>query len=200
MAPSRKLASLALALTILAPPLAAETWTFELDPAATQVRFTLGATLHVVRGSLRAREGRIVLDPESGAASGRIVLDATSAETGNRRRDGKMHEKVLESARYPDIVFTVARVSGSLRPAGRSDLQLHGTLTMHGVERPLDFLASADAADGRVRASGDFRFPYPEWGMVDPSFLVLRVADEVGIEIDAVGRLAIEPAGDDAAR
>jgi hypothetical protein len=32
--------------------------------------------------------------------------------------------------------------------------------------------------------------------MVDPSFLVLRVADEVGIEIDAVGRLAIEPAGD----
>jgi polyisoprenoid-binding protein YceI len=200
MAPSRKLASLFVALTILAPPLAAETWTFELDPAATQVRFTLGATLHVVSGSLRAREGRIVLDPQTGAASGRIVLDARSAETGNRRRDEKMHAKILESARYPDVVFTVARVSGTLKPTGRSDLQLHGTLAMHGVERPLDLLATADAADGRVRARGDFRFPYLEWGMADPSFLVLRVADEVGIEIDAVGRLAIEPAGDDAAR
>ena len=99
MVASRKLATLALAFAILTPPLAAETWTFTLDPAATEVRFTLGATLHVVSGSLRAREGRIVLDPETGEASGRIVLDATSAETGNRRRDDKMHEKILESAR-----------------------------------------------------------------------------------------------------
>ena len=195
MVPSRKSATLALALALLAPPLAAETWTFELDPAATEVRFRLGATLHAVDGTLRAREGRIVLDPRSGEASGRIVLDAKSAETGNRRRDEKMHDKVLESARHPDIVYTVRRVSGSLQPVGRSTLQLHGTLAMHGVERPLDLLATADAADGRVRARGDFRFPYLEWGMADPSFLVLRVADEVGIEIDAVGRLAVDPPG-----
>lgn len=195
MVASRKLATLALALATLTPPLAAETWTFTLDPAATEVRFTLGATLHVVSGSLRAREGRIVLDPETGEASGRIVLDATSAETGNRRRDDKMHEKILESARYPDIVFTVDRVSGNPRPTGRSDLQLHGTLAMHGVERPLELLATAEADEGRVRARGDFRFPYQEWGMEDPSFLVLRVADVVGIEIDAVGRLAVDPPG-----
>lgn len=195
MARPRTLATIALTLALLAPPLAAETWTFELDPAATKVRFRLGATLHAVDGTLRAREGRIVLDPRSGEASGRIVLDAKSAETGNRRRDEKMHDKVLESARHPDIVFTVRRVSGSLQPVGRSTLQLHGTLAMHGVERPLDLLATADAADGRVRASCQFSLAYQEWGLADPSFFVLRVADQVDLEIDAVGRLTVDPEG-----
>lgn len=200
MARSRKLAAVALALAVLAPPLAAETWTFELDPAATTVRFRLGATLHAVHGTLRAREGRIVLDPATGEASGRIVLDARSAETGNRRRDEKMHDKILESARHPEMVYTVRRVSGSLQPVGRSTLQLHGTLKMHGVERPLDLLASADAAEGRVRANGEFTLPYREWGLKDPSFFVLRVAEQVDIEIDAVGRLTVDAADGDAAR
>jgi polyisoprenoid-binding protein YceI len=197
---SRKLAAVALALAVLAPPLAAETWTFELDPAATTVRFRLGATLHAVHGTLHAREGRIVLDPATGEASGRIVLDARSAETGNRRRDEKMHDKILESARHPEMIYTVRRVSGSLQPVGPSTLQLHGTLKMHGVERPLELLASADAAEGRVRANGEFTLPYREWGLKDPSFFVLRVAEQVDVEIDAVGRLTVDAADGDAAR
>lgn len=185
-----------LALTVAvhlaaAPPLAAETWTFQLDPAATAVRFHFGATLHSVHGSLRATEGRIELDPATGQASGRIVLDATSAETGNARRDAKMHEKILESERYPQMVYTVRRVTGSLNPAGRSELQLHGDLQMHGVSRPLDVLATAQVADGRVTAEGTVTLPYLDWGMDDPSFFVLRVEKQVHVTLDAVGRLTI---------
>ena len=177
-----------------APPLAAETWVFELDPEATTLRFHFGATLHSVHGSLRATEGRIELDPESGRASGRIVLDATSAETGNARRDEKMHEKILESARYPEMVYTVRRVTGSLHPAGRSELQLHGDLEMHGVTRPLDVLATADAAAGRVTAEGRLTLPYLDWEMVDPSFFVLRVEKQVHVELRAVGTLDVADA------
>lgn len=188
---SKIFAAFALALMTAAPPLAAETWTFELDPAATSVRFHFGATLHTVHGSLRASEGRIELDPATGQASGRIVLDATSAETGNARRDEKMHEKILESERYPRMVYTVRRVTGTLNPAGKSEMQLHGTLEMHGVSRPLDLLATADVAGGRVTAEGALTLPYLDWGMSDPSFFVLRVEKQVHVTLEAVGRLSV---------
>lgn len=188
---SKIFAAFTLVLTTAAPPLAAETWTFQLDPAATSVRFHFGATLHTVHGTLRATEGRIDLDPATGEASGRIVLDATSAETGNERRDAKMHEKILESERYPQMIYTVRRVTGTLNPAGRSEMQLRGTLEMHGVSRPLDVLATAQVIDGRVTAEGAVTIPYLEWGLVDPSFFVLRVEKQVHVALEAVGRLHV---------
>ena len=188
---SKIFAAFALALLAAAAPLAADTWTFELDPAATAVRFHFGATLHSVHGTLRATAGRIQLDPDTGEASGRIVLDATSAETGNARRDAKMHEKILESERYPQMVYTVRRVTGTLNPAGRSEVQLHGFLEMHGVSRPLDVLATAQVDGGRVTAEGAVTLPYLEWGMDDPSFFVLRVEKQVHVALDAVGRLSV---------
>jgi polyisoprenoid-binding protein YceI len=174
----------------LAVPMSAQTLTFQLDPAKTSVQFTFGATLHTVRGSLRAKEGAVRLDPSTGTATGRILLDATSAQTGNSHRDRKMHEKILESRRFPDIVFNVERFSGSLHRTGRSDLELHGTLEMHGTRRPIGLPATATVNGDQVVASAVLLVPYMDWGLPDPSFFVLRVAKEVRVEIKAYGRLS----------
>jgi polyisoprenoid-binding protein YceI len=179
-----------LAVFFVLSPLAADTLTFTLDPAATTIELHFGATLHSVDGTLRAKEGTVELDPATGRASGRIVLDATSARTGNGRRDQKMHAKILESAKYPEMVFTVERVSGVVNPAGRSELELHGVLDMHGVKRPVDVVATAKTEGDRVTATGRITIPYLEWGMADPSFFILRVEKEVHVEIRAAGRLA----------
>ena len=180
---------LVLALS-LASPLAAQTKTLHLDPAKTSIEFTFGATLHTVRGSLRAREGAIRFDPATGAAEGSVVLDATSATTGNARRDGKMHEKILESRRFPDMVFTVERISGAMKEAGRNDIQLHGILEMHGTRRPIELPATALVDGDRVTATGSIDIPYLEWGLADPSFFILRVAKKVHVEVKASGRLS----------
>jgi polyisoprenoid-binding protein YceI len=177
-------------LWVLSPPLAAETLTFTLDPQATTIEFGFGATLHSVEGSLRAKEGKIDFDPETGQASGRIVLDATSAKTGNSRRDAKMHVKILESPKYPEMIYTVERISGTLNRAGRSDIELHGTLDMHGVQRPLDLVGTAKADGDRITAIGRVTIPYLEWGMLDPSFFILRVEKQVHVEVKASGHLS----------
>lgn len=182
--------ALALSLASLAAPLPAQTRTLQLDPAKTLVEFTFGATLHSVRGSLRVREGAIRFDLSTGAAEGSVVLDATSATTGNSRRDGKMHEKVLESQRFPDMVFTVERISGAMKETGRSDVQLHGVLEMHGTRRPIALPATAIVDGDRVTAKGSLDIPYLEWGLADPSFFILRVAKKVHVEIKASGRLS----------
>ena len=184
-----KMVGFALALS-LALPLSAETLTFELDPAKTTVQFTFGATLHTVRGTLGAKQGTLHLDPATGAAEGWVVLDATSAQTGNARRDRKMHAKVLESRRFPDITFTVERISGTLNPGGRSDVQLHGTLDWHGTRRPFNLPATVTVKDDQVEARGVATLRYMEWGLPDPSFFLLRVAKEVKVEVKASGRLS----------
>lgn len=176
-------------LALAAGALAAEPLTFELDPAATTIGFGFGATLHHVDGTLRVKEGKIQLDPATGAASGRIVLDATSTQTGNSRRDAKMHAKILESQKYPEMVFTVERVSGAIHLTGRSEMELHGTLDMHGTRRPIDLLATARADGDHITATGHVTIPYRQWGMADPSFFLLRVEKEVHVVVKAVGRL-----------
>jgi polyisoprenoid-binding protein YceI len=182
--------ALLLAAMVLARPAVAQMLTLDLDPAATTVEFGFGATLHSVEGSLRMKAGSIRFEPQTGAAEGRIVLDATSAQTGNSRRDKKMHEKILESGSYPEIVFAVERIDGKIQRAGRSELQLHGTLEMHGNRRPFALPAIAMTEGDRVTATGTMTVPYLEWGLKDPSFFLLRVEKEVRVEVKAVGRLS----------
>jgi polyisoprenoid-binding protein YceI len=174
----------------LSRPLAAEPLTFTLDPASSTLEIGFGATLHSVAGSLRVKEGKVTFDPATGQASGRIVIDATSATTGVGRRDKKMHEKILESPKFPEMVFTVERVSGTLNRAGRSDIELHGTLDMHGVQRPMDLVVIARAAGDKISAVGRVTLPYRDWGMADPSFFILRVEKQVHVVVKASGRLS----------
>ena len=96
-----------------------------LDPAKTQVEFTLESTFHTVHGSFKLKSGRINFDSASGAASGAIVVDAGSGNSGNRSRDNKMHKDVLESARYPEIVFIPHKVIGTV-PQGASRVEVWG--------------------------------------------------------------------------
>jgi polyisoprenoid-binding protein YceI len=186
----RRTACLFLSALSFASLVSAESLTFELDPSATTVEFKFGATLHTVEGSLRAKQGTVRIDTETGAATGWILLDATSASTGNARRDRKMHEKVLESRRHPDIVFDVERVSGKLNRIGHSEFELHGTLNFHGAHHPFALPATATSDGDKVMATGTVVVPYVEWGLKDPSFFILRVEKEVRVTVHAMGRIA----------
>ena len=192
MARPRTVLALLASTALVALATAAGAETFELQPQETRVAFTLGATLHTVHGTLRARRGSVRFDPATGAASGEIVLDAASAETGNASRDRDMHGKILESARYPEIVWRIDHVEGFPRGEARSArVTLQGSLAIHGASHPLSATAEvAVGADRRVTASAAFKVPYIAWGMKDPSTFVLRVDKEVGVEVHAAGRLA----------
>ena len=180
----------ALILISFATPLFGEE-VFELDPAKTTVDFTLDATLHTVHGSFRAKGGSIRFDPESGQASGKIEVDATTGESGNGSRDHKMHKEVLESDKYPDISFSPSKITG--KAASGSSLQIQGIFRIHGADHPLTLSVPIDISGSQVSAKFHFVVPYVEWGMKNPSTLVLRVGKEVSIDILAVGNLNAPP-------
>ena len=104
----------------VAAPASAQQIAVTLDPAATRINFTLGATLHTVHGTFKLRSGQIHWDTATGRATGSVVIDATSGNTDNASRDKNMHNQVLESARFPDITFTPAQIKGALSKEGTS--------------------------------------------------------------------------------
>ena len=160
-----------------------------LDPEATTVSFTLGATLHEVHGSARLARGEIRLDGETGLLTGEVVIDATSADTDNEGRDRDMHLKVLESSTFPEIVWRPHEVEGVLNPGGEATVEVRGSISIHGAEHEISFPVELSLAGEHWSATAAFTIPYVEWGMKDPSKFVLRVEKVVEVEIQAGGSL-----------
>lgn len=191
---SRQLAlSVFLALAFMGTPARAQQpqhIVLELDPAKTRVEFTLDAFLHTVHGTMKMTQGRIEIDPATGQASGRMIADARSAGTGNDGRDNKMHKEVLDSQKYPEIVFTLAQVQGPLATEGRSNVQLRGTISLHGrdqeIAAPVDVRITGNEWSGETT----FAVPYVTWGLKNPSTLFLRVKDTVNVTVHAAGPLS----------
>jgi len=167
--------------------------TFELDPAKTVISFTLGDVLHTVHGTFKLKQGTLHLDP-TGKMSGGIVVDATSGNSGSGMRDRKMHKEVLESVRYPDIIFRPDRIDGKALSEGKSSVMVHGIFTIHAVDREITVPAQVDLSPEQWGATVHFTVPYAKWGMKNPSTLFLRVSDSVEIDLEAAGKVVKEAA------
>jgi polyisoprenoid-binding protein YceI len=181
-------ATVVLSCAVAAASIHAETVVF--DPARTTVDFTLGDVLHTVHGTFRLKSGVIHFDPGTGKASGSVVVDATSGDSGSHARDGRMHKNILESGRYPEIVFTPDSVNGKISAEGTAQAQVHGVFRIHGVDHEMTLPFQVQTEGGQVTAATRFSVPYVQWGMKNPSTFVLKVNETVDIGIRAVGRLS----------
>ena len=163
----------------------------ELDPAQTQIGFTLGDVLHTVHGLFKLKQGTISFNPATGQAGGLVVVDATSGDSGSHARDHKMHKDVLQSDQFPEITFVPQQVQGQVLPAGDFKVQVMGIFTMHGESHPLTLSVQANTTGEQLTANVTFDVPYVNWGLKNPSTLFLRVNSVVGITIQAVGHIRL---------
>ncbi|MGC1452906.1 MAG: YceI family protein [Candidatus Sulfotelmatobacter sp.] len=163
---------------------------FQLDPAQTSVKFTLGDVLHTVHGTFHLKHGALQFEPASGKISGEIVVDAKSGESGSGVRDRKMHKEVLESERYPEIAFRPDKIEGGVASQGKSSVKVHGMFNIHGVDREITVPAEVEMSADHWTATVHFTVPYAKWGMKNPSTLFLRVNDSVEIDLTAAGSVA----------
>jgi polyisoprenoid-binding protein YceI len=156
-------------------------------PTKTSVKFTLGDTIHTVHGDFDLKHGGIHFTPASGAITGEVVIDATSGRTGNGMRDRKMHKDILESATYPEIAFRPDHVDGKVGSQGKSNIQVHGTFSIHGADHEITIPIEVEMAQDHWTATGHFVVPYQQWGIKNPSTFILRVSESVEIDIQASG-------------
>jgi polyisoprenoid-binding protein YceI len=178
----------------LSAPVRAQSVTLHLDPARTQITFTLGAVLHTVEGTFKLKSGMVQFNPATGEARGDVVVDATTGESGNNSRDQKMHKSVLETQNYPEIVFVPERVQGQVSLAGESHVQIQGLVKLHGSQHEITIPADLQVTGNQLTASLHVAIPYVQWGLKDPSTFLLRVDKKVDVAIRVAGSLSFPPA------
>jgi polyisoprenoid-binding protein YceI len=165
-----------------------------VDPAQSKVHWTLDTTFHTVHGTFAFKNGTLHVEPATGKAGGEIAVYATSGDSGNDSRDKKMHKEVLESGRYPDVIFRPDRVEGKIAPQGSFAVRVHGMFVLHGREHELTVPVQAEFAGDHWTGSAKFSIPFIDWGLKNPSSFLLKVNHSVEIELELKGSLQ-NPAG-----
>lgn len=156
---------------------------YKLSRSGSVLRWDLPATGHTVHGTVGSFSGTIDAEPASGgnwSIRSRIVVAADSMSTGNNRRDRKMREKTLETARFPEIVFEATEVSADLskfRPGELFSARVSGDLTVHGKSVPVQLPVDVYVFKDHAVIAGSFPIHWKQFGLDDPSFGVIRVKE-----------------------
>jgi polyisoprenoid-binding protein YceI len=163
--------------------------TLNLDVAQSKLHWTLDSTLHTVHGTFNLKRGVVKFDPATGSASGELIAYATSGESGNDSRDKKMHDEILESARYPEVIFRPTKIEGKVAVPGTSEVQLLGKFLLHGSEHDLTVPVHAELTGDHWKGTAKFSVPYIQWGLKSPNTFLLKAAPVVDIEMEMSGTL-----------
>lgn len=158
----------------------------------------LSAFGHSPTIAIRDMQGEVRFDPSVIESSSlHFVVRAESlAVTDNvsdkdrREMETEMRERVLEVARYPQIVYDAPRVSVKNTADSQSDIVLLGQLTLHGVTRAQPIAAGIVVTGDLLRAFGEFSVRQSDYN-IKPTSAVgggLKVKDEVKLSFDIVAR------------
>lgn len=172
-----------------APPARISEIVLTLDPAQSKVHWIVDSTLHTVHGTFALKSGTVHFDPESGKASGEIVVYAPSGESGSSARDKRMHKEILETAKYPEVIFRPTQVEGKVGPSGASNVKLSGIFSIHGADHDVVAQVHAELAGDRWKGTSKFEVPYVQWGIKDPSNFLLKVKPVVEVELEMSGEV-----------
>jgi len=163
--------------------------TWKIDPAHSDLSFTIRHLVSRVRGQFDSWSGAIIADPNDwSTASVEVSAQTSTINTNNERRDADLRSPDHFNAdANPTITFKSTKVT---RFAGDS-VTVAGNLTLHGITRPVVLrgrLTAMTGAPGKRRAGfeaetvinrKDFDMTWNR--VVEGSSLL---ADEVKIEMD----------------
>lgn len=177
-----------------------------IDPRAS--RFTVQAFASGVFSALghdptftaRDYQGEVQCNPETGeGASLKMTVKAASLQVSDDF-SGKdrttimetMQNEVLESARFPDIVYDSPASATTVKKTGdgQFDVSLNGNLTLHGVTKSLPITAKVNSSAAMVRAYGEFQIRQTDYNikLVSVAGGTLKVKDELKCTFDMVAR------------
>jgi len=183
--------TLVLALPLaLAPVAFAQHQNFAVDPASSQVSFSLGGNTHHVNGTFHVQSGSIDFDRGAQTISGSVVVAAGSGNSGDEGRDKKMNADVLEAAKFAEVSFAPKSYQGAIAATGDSTIQVTGVFTLHGAPHDLTVPMQIHIDGSSVTAKTHFSVPYVKWGLKDPSIFILKVAKDVDIDLTLAGKVS----------
>ena len=147
---------------------------------------------------IRDFSGEMQFDPDKLEAGGfRLVVKSASLSVQNdisdkdlREIERLMNQEVLETAKFPEIVYETTSISVTKMAEMLCSATLNGKLTMHGVTRNQTIVVRVALLGSMLRASGDFTLDQTDYNikLVSVAGGALKLKDELKFSFEMVAR------------
>ena len=168
---------------------------FTVEASATGLLARMG---HNPVIGIRDFSGEMKFDPDKlEAGSFRLVIKSASLSVQNdisdkdlREIERLMNQEVLETAKFPEIVYEATSISVTKMADMLCSATLNGNLTMHGVTRNQTIVARVALLGSMLRASGDFTLDQTDYNikLVSVAGGALKLKDELKFSFEMVAR------------
>lgn len=111
--------------------------TYQLDPSHTYPSFEADheGGVSIWRGKFNKSSGSVVLDRAAGTGTLTVEIDPSSISSGSSVLDAELRsDEFFDVARFPKAVYNGSRI----RFEGDRPVEVIGTLTFHGVTKPVN--------------------------------------------------------------
>ncbi|MBO0798599.1 MAG: YceI family protein [Blastocatellia bacterium] len=156
----------------------------------------LSAFGHSPTLAVRGLAGEVEFDADAAdTASLNLTVSADSlavidniSEADRREIERKTREEVLESARYPEIVFQPLQVLAQRTGEGQFHVRLNGHLSMHGVTRTQSIEAGVALTQNCLRAQGKTQLRQSDYRIEPVTALggAIKLKDELELTFDII--------------
>lgn len=122
--------------------------------------------------------------------SGSLELSDQVSEKDRREIESTTRKEVLETSRFPEIVFEAANPTMSKGGEGFYWANITGKLTLHGATQPQQISAQVTLRDNQLRGNGEFTVRQSAYGIKPVSVAggTLKIKDDVKVTFDFVAR------------
>jgi polyisoprenoid-binding protein YceI len=149
---------------------------------------------------IRDFSGEMQFNPDKLEAGGfSLVIKSASLSVQNdisdkdlREIERLMNQEVLETAKFPEIVYEANSISVTKMTDMLCSATLNGKLTMHGVTRNQTIVVRVALLESMLRASGDFTLDQTDYNikLVSVAGGALKLKDELKFSFEMVARRA----------
>lgn len=124
------------------------------------------------------------------AAHATFAVDMTSFDAGDWLKNRKL-KKDFELEAHPKATFELRKVTDVVRDGAKFTATAEGVLRWRGKEVVLTLAGRGTVDDVRVEASATFALDIKKLGLSAPRFLMMKMEDEVSVEVSVAGRCAV---------
>jgi polyisoprenoid-binding protein YceI len=161
---------------------------------ASRMRFESKAPMETFDGKTKKISGSVDLDPAQLAEeiAVRIEVDLASLDTGSAMRNKHMYENHLHVDKYPKAVFTGGKLSDlsatQLTEGAKVTGNIAGTMSLHGVEKPLQAPIELTYQGGGLHVTTRFKIKLADYSIPRPQFLMMKLDESQSVTVDLDAR------------
>jgi len=156
--------------------------------------FNQGNRLATAVGTTTAVRGEITVDRVRPANSriGTVTIDISQFKSDSQRRDNRIRQDWLESAKFPNAEFTATEIKGlpdAYQDGREVPVQIVGNLKIRDVTRPITWASTIKLNGTTLTITGNTTIKMTDFGFDPPSIMgILKAENEARLEFKFVAR------------